>query len=582
MNNLKSTIEKMTLIPRLVAQSPYSLPIVLLQCLSGFFSVVGIPLLIPVLDYLKDGSVPGNSKILHQLELVLSSVGIPVSFTSILVVSGVLFLLGQILLTVSTLIAVYAQAELARDYRNKLMEAYGGVDWMWLLESRTGEINYFALRESDMASVAHVNAQRVIIYSIQVLVLLGIAVQLSWTVTVMATVIYAVIAVGNMFISRRIIRTATEYHRTFSKLSNDLVVLQQNKKFFKTSLLNAKMTGAINNIIGRIAFLTKRETSLMELQRIFGMTVTFVFLLVVMYFHASLALDYSALLVILFVFSRIAPNFSQLSTAFATLDSNIPAYESVHARLKSLAANQEANGSLVFSADAPIRFENVAFDYPNGKKIFDGINLTIDPKRTTAFVGVSGAGKSTLLDLILGLLKPSSGRIFYGDIEHEKIDKNSLRQKVAYVSQETTLVDGTLEENLSIRIDGNKSEELQMVLKKVGLDEVVKNMPQGLQTPVGENGVKLSGGQRQRVALARALLMEPKILILDEATSNLDLESESAIMETIKGLKNEFTVVIVTHRIASVGFADNIYTLDGNSITKTTLTTGVRVVSIQS
>ena len=218
-----------------------------------------------------------------------------------------------------------------------------------------------------MASVAHVNAQRVIIYFIQVLVLLGIAVQLSFTVTVMATVIYAVIALGNMLISRRIIRTATEYHRTFSKLSNDLVVLQQNKKFFKTSLLNAKMTGAISNIIGRIAFLTKRETFLMELQRIFGMTVTFVFLLGVMYFHAALALDYSALLVILFVFSRIAPNFSQLSTAFATLDSNIPAYESVHARLKSLAANQEANGSLAFLADAPIRFENVAFDYPNGK-----------------------------------------------------------------------------------------------------------------------------------------------------------------------------------------------------------------------
>lgn len=566
-------IEKITLIPRLVAQAPYSLPIVLLQCMSGFFSVVGIPLLIPVLDYLKDGYVPADSKVLLQLEHVLSAIGIPVSFASILIVSGVLFLLGQVLLSVSTLVAVYAQAELARDYRNKLMEAYGGVEWMWLVESRTGEINYFALREADMASVAHVNAQRVIIYSIQVLILLGIAVQLSWMVTVMAIGVYALIAFGNMVISRRIIQTAAQYHRTFSKLSNDLVVLQQNKKFFKTSLLNTKMTGAIRTIIARIALLTKRETSWMELQRIFGMTVTFVFLLVVMYVHAALALDYSALLVVLFVFSRIAPNFSQLSTAFATLDGNIPAYESVHGRLNSLAANQEANGSSAFSVDVPIRFEHVSFDYPNGKKVFDSIDLSIEPKQTTAFVGVSGSGKSTLLDLVLCLLKPASGQIFFGDIAHEKLDKNSLRQKVAYVSQETTLIDGTLEENLSIRIEGNKPEELQTVLKKVGLDQVVRNMPQGIKTPVGENGVKLSGGQRQRVALARALLMEPKILILDEATSNLDIESESAIMETIKELKNEFTIVIVTHRIASVRFADKIYTLVDHSITDTTLVT---------
>ncbi len=559
-------IQKFTLIPRLVAQAPYSLPIVLLQCASGFFSVVGIPLLIPVLDYLKDGSSAGQGKVLVQMEHVLSAFGIPVSFASILVVCGVLFLLGQILLTISTLIAVYAQADLARHYRNVLMEAYGHVQWLWLLEARTGEINYFALRESDMASVAHLNAQRVIIYLVQVLVLLAVAVKLSITVTLLAVVVYGTIAVGNMLISKRIVRLAAEYHRTLSKLSNDLVVLQQNKKFFKTSLLNEKMTGAIQSIIGRIALLTKKETFLMELQRIFGMIVTFTFLLVVMYFHQSLKLEYSALLVILFVFSRVAPNFAQLSTAFATLDSNIPAYEAVQRRLEQLKSHRETNGMSSFVSQQPIRFEDVSYVYPNGKKVFERVDLSIEPKKTTAFVGASGSGKSTLLDLLLGLLKPASGRIFYGDIAQEELDKDSFRKKVAYVSQETTLIDATIEENLSIRVDGYQPDELQAVLKKVGLDKVIAGLPQGLATQVGENGVKLSGGQRQRVALARALLMEPEILILDEATSNLDMDSERLIFETIKNLKNEYTIIIVTHRVSSVFFADQKYVLDNGTI----------------
>lgn len=555
--------EKLLVIPRLVIQAPYSAPIVVLQCLSGFLSAVGIPLLIPVLDHLKDGTVTAKGKMLLHMEGALTSVGIPVTFGSLLLVSGVLFILGQVMLTASTLIAVCAQAEMAKHYRNRLMDSYARVSWPWLLDSRTGEINYFALRESDMASVAHLNAQRVVIYVIQFLILLAIAVQLSFQVTLLAVVVYSVIAVGNSLISRKIIVTAAQYHRTFGKLSNDLAVLQQNKKFFKTSLLNARMTSAVKDIIAAIARLTKQETAYMEYQRIFGMTVTFAFLLAVMYFHGQLGLDYSALLVILFVFSRIAPNFSQLTTAFASLDSNIPAYQAVRSRLEDLEDHHEANGTVAFDAGLPIRFDKVSFVYPNGKTVFDRLNLEIAPRRITAVLGPSGVGKSTLLDLMLGLLTPTSGWILYGMVPQDGLDKDSLRQKVAYVSQETTLVEGTLEENISIRANGHEAGELSAVLKKVGLSTVVDGLPQGLQTHIGENGVKLSGGQRQRVALARALLMKPEILILDEATSNLDADSEKAIMETIKGLKYDFTIIIVTHRMTSVDFADKIFDLGG-------------------
>lgn len=557
-------IKKLSIIPRLIAEAPHSGAIVVLQCLSGFFSVVGIPLLIPVLDYLKDGAVI-QSKILLHLEKVLSSVGIPVGFGSVLCVAGILFILGQVLMTVSSLIAVYGQAELGRKYRYSLLEGYGNVDWLWLLDARSGDLNYSVLRKVDMASLAHLSSQRVVIYFIQMAVFLAIALKLSWSVTLMAAGVYGVIAVINIMISKRIMRSAAEYHSRFTHVANDLVMLQQNKKFFKTSLLNARMTGGVKSLVDRIAYLNKHETFLMELQRVIGMVLTFSFLLAVMYLHEPLKLDYSELLVVLFIFSRIAPNFTLLTTAFATIDSALPAYESVRNTLDELASNKESNGQREFRTDAFITFQDVKFVYPSGKRVFEGLNMTIAPRTTTAFIGSSGVGKSTLLDLILGLLRPSSGTIYYGDIGHIELDKSSIRKRTAYVSQETTLINGTLRENLSIRSEGSES-EMESILKKVGLDEVVRNLPQGLDTQIGENGVKLSGGQRQRVALARALFMDPEILILDEATSNLDMDSELTILETIKKLKGEYTILIVTHRVSSVRFADKIYVLDEGKI----------------
>jgi ABC-type multidrug transport system fused ATPase/permease subunit len=245
-------------------------------------------------------------------------------------------------------------------------------------------------------------------------------------------------------------------------------------------------------------------------------------------------------------------------------------WETLNKRLDDLLEHTETNGTRVFDEHSPIRFENVQFVFPNGKMVFDHLNLVIEPKKTTAIIGSSGIGKSTLLDLTLGLNQPTQGTIFYGSIAHGELDKSSLRKKAAYVTQEVTLVDGSLRENLAIRLEECDDQKIQTVLKKVGLNEVIAQMPQGIETPIGENGVKLSGGQRQRIAIGRALFMDPQILILDEATSNLDTESEFAILETIKKLKEEFTILIVTHRISSVRFADNIFLIEnGSAVEKT-------------
>ena len=192
--------------------------------------------------------------------------------------------------------------------------------------------------------------------------------------------------------------------------------------------------------------------------------------------------------------------------------------------------------------------------------------MVVNPKTTTVFVGRSGSGKSTLLDLVLNLNKPRSGKIYYSQIPQEDIDFNDFRSNVAYVSQETSLVEGTIHENLLISNSNYSSNELNKILEITLLKDFVNSLDNGLNTIVGENGIQLSGGQKQRIALARALITNPKILILDEATSNLDLESEKHIMSTLRNLHNSLTIIIVTHRVNSIEFADNIYFLEDGRI----------------
>ncbi len=213
-----------------------------------------------------------------------------------------------------------------------------------------------------------------------------------------------------------------------------------------------------------------------------------------------------------------------------------------------------------------VRFENVSFEYELDKPVLHSVSLDAVPGTSTALVGPSGSGKSTLISLIAAFAKPSSGTIFVDGTDLSRVRLDSYRSKLGVVLQDNFLFDGTIKENILFGRPDATEEEMERAAQIARVDEFAETMEKRYDTVIGERGVKLSGGQRQRVAIARAILADPRILILDEATSSLDTESEALIQEGLTALMEGRTTFIIAHRLSTIRSADQILVLEQGRI----------------
>jgi subfamily B ATP-binding cassette protein MsbA len=230
-------------------------------------------------------------------------------------------------------------------------------------------------------------------------------------------------------------------------------------------------------------------------------------------------------------------------------------------------AEDNPGTTVLTRARGHLRFENVSFQYPQASSLaLDQVSLEVLPGQTVALVGVSGGGKSTFVNLVTRFFSPGSGRIVLDGVAYDDIELASLRAQLAMVSQNVVLFDDTLKANIAYGVETVDPARLDAAIKAAHLSEVVAGLPQGVDTSIGENGLRLSGGQRQRVAIARAIYKDAPILILDEATSALDNESERAVQAALDALMAGRTTIVIAHRLSTVERADRIVVLDQGRI----------------
>lgn len=471
-------------------------------------------------------------------------------------------------------------------YNLKVRQSYT----MWLRTGlydallRAGWSFHIRKRRSDLAHMLTADCTRVglgVDVSLQflaslafTLIQLGVAFWLSPRLTAMILVCGA----GLAFLSRKHIQRSKQLGGRSLAVAMSLLAgitdqLNGMKEIKSNTLEASRLTwmNEMNRAVNEEQLEDQRLVTSSQL--IYNLSAAAFIAVFVWLFYSQLHAQPGQLLLIILIFSRLWPRFLGIQSTLEKIASSVPALKAVLAMRKECEEERES-GASAYGAEGRIvlrrgiELRDVHFTYRSDQSVYAlrNINARIPFNRMTAIVGRSGAGKSTLIDLIMGLLEPDRGELLLDDKPISRDQLLRWRSSISYVPQDPYLFDGSVRENLLLVEPDAEEERIWRALAEASAEEFVRKLPQGLDTRVGDRGIRLSGGERQRLVLARALLRQPSILILDEATSSLDTENESRIQEAIRRMKGKMTIIVVAHRLSTIRHADQIIVLDQGRI----------------
>ena len=384
----------------------------------------------------------------------------------------------------------------------------------------------------------------------------------------------------NFFLTSRINSLGEQFTRGMANIMQVTSEISQGIKELRTLGKEAFFLNSVNQSADIVARSSLRLTlySIFPKNIIEVMLISFIVLIITLSLGSENNLGITLSILGIFAASmiRIAPLVSQLQANINTLIFGRDSVSQLAEIMRNNGTDTDIYPSDVIESNkkdqdphSPFQslvLDNVSYAYPNSDiQSLKNINLRIDKGDFIGLVGPSGAGKTTLVDLILGFLKPSSGLLQFNQVDAHK-EINKWRSYCAYLPQEIFLIDGTLEQNITLERTKVDSSHLASALKLSKLESLVNDLPNGLDTSMGDKGVRLSGGQKQRVAIARSIYNKREVLILDESTSALDSETEKAVIEEILTLRNEKTIIAIAHRVSTLKECNKIFRLNDGRI----------------
>jgi len=394
---------------------------------------------------------------------------------------------------------------------------------------------------------------------------------MNWRLTLLIFIVFPVAAAILIPIGRYMLHISRETQQETGKFTGVLNEVLPEVKLVKASNAEGIEIARGKDGIMRLFRLGKKEAKVLALVSPIITLVLMAALVGVigyggMQVSSGIITAGSLVAFILYLFQIIMP-MGQITTFFTQLQKSIGATSRI---IEILNEKEEslAEGAKLEDAKQPIHFRDVCFGYDEGELILQDIHLTIDTGKVTAVVGPSGSGKTTLFKLLERYYQPTRGDIFIGERKIDEYALHSWRSHIGYVSQESPLLGGTIRDNITYGIEREvEMEELLYAARMANALDFIEQFPLQFDTEVGERGLKLSGGQRQRIAIARALLRQPSLLMLDEATSSLDSESEQLVQQALEKLMEGRTTLIIAHRLSTVIDADQLIFLEKGRIT---------------
>ncbi|MGZ4881163.1 MAG: ABC transporter ATP-binding protein [Halobacteriota archaeon] len=546
------------------------LAIALMVALS-FTEGIGLLLLLPLLQLVGfDTQQTTVGSITRFTGSLFTAVGMPITLVTVLAIYVVIMSTYALLTRWQNIMSWDVTYDLQALLRERLYNAIVNTTWLFFSRNQASTFSHALTAEIERVGTGTQQLMQLLVSVMVVIVYLFVAWQLSAFVTA------AVIGCGivlffvlkskaslarargkSLSIGMRGLYGAVAQHLDGMKTVKSYGAQRQNAALF--SQYNERVAAAYKGYWRNWS----DTRCIFDIGSVLILSAALVVLMEVLHLPGAVAL------VLLFLFFRIIPRFLAMQQGYHSFVNMLPSFTNVSdlkARCEG-AAEREIDDPENIRLQQSIEFRTVSFAYTDaGSAALKQINVTVHAGETTAIVGRSGAGKSTLADLVMGLITPREGEVLVDNVPLTAERLYAWRNQIGYVAQDTFLFNDTVRANLTWAHPTATEDELYEALRTAAAEDFVTQLPDGIDTVLGDRGVRLSGGERQRLALARALLRQPALLLLDEATSSLDSENERRIQDAIDALRGDMTIVQITHRLSTIRNADVIHVIDNGHI----------------
>ncbi|MFB6231679.1 MAG: heterocyst formation ABC transporter subunit HepA [Salinibacter sp.] len=554
----------------------YWLPIALAVVFSvgtAVFEGFSIGMLVPFLQTFTEDGAAFRTGIewvdAHLLGVGASKIGRMYRICGLILVST---LCRSALSYLASVYQVIGRARIVQDLRERVVNRLSEVALSHYATTRTGEVMNSVTNEVSRTARALTALFGFVAKGTLMGVYVALMIWISWKLSVIALSALLLLSIALKALLSRIQSSGEEITSANANFADRISEFVRGIRTITAYNMRAAERDRLHQAAERSAesvIHTSKQSRLIQplSQGIASAVLILLVVVAVQHFVLTGALSMAFLLTFLFALFRMVPNVHAINHQRGTWAKNSAGLSNVASLIRAAGKPHLADGARTApSLEEAIVFEDVSFAYQAEQTVLEDIDLRVEQGRTTALVGASGAGKSTLVDLIPRFYDPTEGRILYDGTDLRDFDLRSLRDRIAIVSQDTHIFNDTARANIAYGAPDATPAQVRYAAEQANALEFIGEMEDGFDTMLGERGVRVSGGQRQRIAIARALLQDPDLLILDEATSDLDSISERLVQQSLETLMQGRTVIAIAHRLSTIENADWIVVLEGGRV----------------
>ena len=464
------------------------------------------------------------------------------------------------------------QLSLVERLRIQIFEQLQALSLSYFAKVKSGELINTITTQIEGIRYAFNGVAFFLTRSLNIIIYLVAMVLLSWQLTLISMMLFSLLIVGLSTLNGKVREASFETSAAGGQFTSTAIEfingIRTVQAFATQDFERKRYYNAASNIVRTSIKITRRSAIIKPLAEGIGTTILIGMIVTAFaVFVTSGALQVGSLLTFFFLLFRLVPILQDINGTLASLASLQGAVENIKELLRTDNKKYFQNGDIEFlGLKRSIDLVSVDFAYDDSNWVLNNVTLTIERGQTTALVGASGAGKTTLADLIPRFYDPTHGEVLIDGVDLQQFEIDSLRRKLAVVSQDTFIFNTSIRNNIAYGTEGASQAAIETAARQANALEFIQQMPEGFDTQLGDRGVRLSGGQRQRMAIARALLRDPEILILDEATSALDSVSERLIQKSLEKLSVGRTVITIAHRLSTIAKADKVVVLEQGRI----------------